>query len=227
MAEPRRGRPRAEPRDDQRARIVAAARAAFAERGYDAVSMSGIADAARVPRAIVYDVVGTKEALLGAVADELATELIAAIDAHFDREDDPDQPLDELVRADVGWILELLASDPAYPPLIQTSGRVASTQEPAARARARIEDRITELHVRRAEAYGLDRAATARVLSVVMLAVIESAAVRAMREGWPMDAVADLVTEYATGGYLRSEDNAAATFEERMGDGGPDRDPRP
>ena len=53
MAAIPRGRPRAEPRAEQHQRIVAAARRAFADGGYDGVTLSSIAAAARVPRPVV------------------------------------------------------------------------------------------------------------------------------------------------------------------------------
>ena len=72
----------------------------------------------------------------------------------------------------------------------------------------------------RGHALGVERAATARILSVVVLALFESVAIRIGEPGWPADAVAELVGEFAAGGYLRTElGGASATFEERSPDG--------
>lgn len=205
-----RGRPRAEPREVQRARLVAAARAAFTERGYEAVTLSGVATEAAVPRAAVYEVIGTKLELLGAVADEVADELIAAVDREFAEPATLDQPLSDMIRAEVGWWVRLLASDPSYLAVVRLSGRLAtSADDPANRARRRLEDRISELHVARAEREGVEREASARALSVATLALLERVSLRAGEEGWDIDAVADLLGQFTAGGYLRAEGTAS------------------
>jgi TetR/AcrR family transcriptional regulator len=218
MAETTRGRPRAEPRHEQEQRILRAARAAFTEPGYEAVTMSGIARDAGVPRAVVYELVGSKEMLLAAVADQVADEMIEAVDTRFSQPEELDRPLDELVPEDIRWFIELVSSDPAYPIVMRQVGRLAlHDADPAARARRRIEDRIAALHVERGRTLGVERAETARVLSVVVLALLEGVAVRIDEPGWPADAVAELVGEFVAGGYLRTElGGASATFEERM-----------
>src|SRR5262245_22021908 len=144
MADAPRGRPRAEPKHEQRERIVRAAREAFTERGYDAVTLSSIASAADVLRPVVYEVVGDKEHLLGAVADQVATELIAAVDEQFSSEPERDRPLADLVRSDVEWFVNLIASERSYAATIRLAGRLTGHDNPVARARQRIEDRITE-----------------------------------------------------------------------------------
>ena len=66
----RRGRPRraesAAGGPGTRERILAAARAEFAERGYDAASIRGIARVAEVDQALVHHYFGTKEQVFGA-----------------------------------------------------------------------------------------------------------------------------------------------------------------
>lgn len=196
-----------------------AARDAFTERGYDAVSLSAVARDAGVPRATVYDVVGTKEQLLGAVANQVADELIALVDAQVSRADEASLPLEGVILDNIRSIVGLVGSEPSYAAIIRLSGRLAHDgEDPASRARRRIEDRLTELHAARARAYGLDRTATARLLSVAVLAMIERVAVRTVEEGWDAEAVADLVGEFAVGGYLRTEQRGTAgEFEQATG----------
>lgn len=217
MAATPRGRPRAEPRDSQRDRILRAARAAFTEHGYDAVTLSAIARDARVPRAVVYEVVGSKEAVLAAVADGVADELIAAVDERFATADHLDLPVDQLVRADVEWFVALMAGEPSYGAIIRAGQRAEATgADPVSRARARLEDRITELHLARGRAFGFERPASARILAAMVLALFESVALRLGEPGWPGDAVAELVGEFAAGGYLRAElSGATARFDDR------------
>lgn len=209
MAVPR-GRPRGEPREVQRARLVAAARRAFTERGYEAVTLSGVAAEAEVPRAAVYEVIGTKLELLGAVADEVADELIAAVDREFADPGTLDQPLTEMIRNEVAWWVRLIASDPSYLAVVRLSGRLAtSVDDPASRARRRLEDRISDLHVARARAAGVERDVSAQALAVATLALLERVSLRARDEGWDIDAVADLLGQFTAGGYLRAEGSAA------------------
>ncbi len=214
---PTRGRPRAEPREEQRRRVLAAARAAFTEQGFTSVSISGVARAAGVPRAIVYEVVGTKDDLLGAIAEQVADELIADLDDHVAHLD-PEAPLDDVVRGTIRFIFDRIGSDPTAAAMVQLSGRLAAhSSDPAGRARQRIEDLLTELHETRARSYGLERAATARVLSGAVLALVGQTVLRTAEEGWRSDAVADLICEFALGGYLRTEiAGTAQAFETSM-----------
>jgi AcrR family transcriptional regulator len=223
MSESTRGRPRAEPRHEQHDRIVRVARAAFTEHGYDGVTMASIARDANVPRPVVYEVVGSKEQLLAAVADQVADELLEALDARFSQPSELDRPLDDLVRDDIRWFVHLVASEPSYSAIMRQVHELAQHgDDPISRARRRLEDRIAELHMARGRAMGVERVATARVLSAVVLALLESVAARVGAPDWPVDAVADLVGEFAAGGYLRTElSGASAAFEERSGhDGG-------
>jgi AcrR family transcriptional regulator len=220
MAETPRGRPRAEPRALQRDRIVKVARAAFTEHGYDGVTMSSIARDADVPRPVLYEVIGSKERLLAAVADQVADELIAAVDERFSQPSALDRPADDLVRDDIRWFVELVASEPSFSAILRQAGQLASSaDDPVARARRRLEDRIAQLHIARGHAFGVERDASARVLAVVVLAVFEAVAVRVGEPGWPASAVAELVGEFAAGGYVRTEvGGASATFEADVGD---------
>ena len=59
--------PREDKRDAQRERILDAARERFADRGFDAVTMSEIAARAGVARATVFNHFGSKHALVEAI----------------------------------------------------------------------------------------------------------------------------------------------------------------
>jgi AcrR family transcriptional regulator len=61
--------PRSQGRDRQRERILDAARALFASRGFDAVTMSDVADQAGVVRATVFNHFGSKGALVEAITE--------------------------------------------------------------------------------------------------------------------------------------------------------------
>ncbi|HQR80233.1 MAG TPA: TetR/AcrR family transcriptional regulator [Actinomycetota bacterium] len=67
--------PRTERGRRTRATLLAAARKAFEERGFDDCRMNDIADAAAVSHGTVYTYFSSKEELLGQVVDELLVEL--------------------------------------------------------------------------------------------------------------------------------------------------------
>ena len=89
-------------------------------------------------------------------------ELIAAVDDHFSALTQVDKPVGDMVRDDVRWFFELIASQPSYAAIIQMSRRlVALEDDPGTRARRRFEGRVAELHRAKAAVFGLQRDDTA------------------------------------------------------------------
>jgi AcrR family transcriptional regulator len=198
-----RGRPRSEPSEVQRRRILDAARAEFTRQGYDATTVAGIAVLAKVPRAVVYETIGDKESLLSAIADEVADELVGDLAERFGAEASVGQALADLVHEDVIWFMDRIRRDPSVLAIVRLGG---TPSDPVARARQRIEDQLTQLHRARASALGVERTESARLLAVVVLSLVEGVAFRAPLEAaWPGDAAAQLVAEFVTGGYVRVE----------------------
>src|SRR5699024_3712577 len=68
-------------RDDRRAQVLSVAQELFSTEGYHHVSMDDIADRAAVSKPVLYRHFPSKLDLYGAVVDERAGELLAAIDA--------------------------------------------------------------------------------------------------------------------------------------------------
>jgi AcrR family transcriptional regulator len=202
-----RGRPRAEPVEVQRRRILDAARREFTERGYDATTVAGIAAAANVARPVVYDTVGDKEALLLAVAEEMSDQLVAAFDERFSRPEHVHGPLPEVIRDDLAWFVAWISADPAFIAITRLgTALTAQGPDPTTHARRRIEDRLTHLHVERSRRWGLERGESARLISLIVIALAEAVAFRTVVEpDWPPDVVADIAIEFATGGYLQVE----------------------
>lgn len=77
------------PRELRRRQVLAEARAVFEERGYDATSMDELARRVGVSKPVVYDLVGSKEALfrdvMSVVADELSLRVAEAVASEPDR----------------------------------------------------------------------------------------------------------------------------------------------
>ncbi|MCL6708019.1 TetR/AcrR family transcriptional regulator [Pseudomonas sp. R2.Fl] len=68
-------KPRAETMEENRARLIAAARKAFAEKGYAAASMDDLTAEAGLTRGALYHNFGDKRGLLAAVVDQIDTEM--------------------------------------------------------------------------------------------------------------------------------------------------------
>jgi AcrR family transcriptional regulator len=224
-ARPRpRGRPRSEPVEVQRRRILDVARTEFSVHGYEATTVADIAQKAGVSRAVVYEAVGDKEALLLAVAEELSDELIAAIEEHFDAPEQAELPLADLVRDDLTWFMGQIRADPALVPITRLGTLLAAHgADPATRIRRRIEDRLTKLHIDRAREFGLaDRGESARVVASLVIALAEAMAFRLdLDEDWPADAAIAIAVEFAVGGYVNVEGagrGAITAFDEMTGD---------
>lgn len=203
-----RGRPRSEPVEVQRRRILDVARAEFSEHGYENTTVADVAQKAGVSRAVVYETVGDKEALLLAVAEELSDEFIQAIEEHFDEPEQTELPLTDLVRADLTWFMGQIRRDPALVPITRLGTLLAAHgADPATRVRRRIEDRLTRLHIERARQFGLpDRGESARVVASLVIALAEAIAFRLdLDDDWPAEAAIAIAVEFAVGGYLNVE----------------------
>jgi AcrR family transcriptional regulator len=191
----------------QRRRILDAARDAFTTIGYDAATVAQIAAAANVARPVVYETVGDKEALLLAVAEEMSDELVAAFDERFAQPGQVEQPLSEVVRDDLAWFVAWIRAHPSFVSITRLSSALgAHGPDPAAHARRRIEDRLTELHMRRARRWGVQRGESARIISLLVISLAEAVAFRlGVEDEWPAEAAAAIAIEFATGGYLQIE----------------------
>jgi AcrR family transcriptional regulator len=214
--ERRRGRPRAEPVEEQQRRIVAEARRAFSARGYDGVTVAEIAAAANVARPAVYEAVGDKEAILLAVAEQMTAELIDAFDARLAAIEHLDRPLSQVLRDDLAWFVDWIRADPSFVAITRLSGALAAQgPDPVTHARQRMEDRLTELHIERATRWGVDRGESARVISLLVMALAEAIAYRTSREdGWPPEAAAAIAIDFAIGGYLQVEGPGSAAADD-------------
>lgn len=75
------GKSRAEMVEETRAKLIAAARKAFAEKGYAAASMDDLTAEAGLTRGALYHNFGDKKGLLQAVVDQMDAEMLARMGA--------------------------------------------------------------------------------------------------------------------------------------------------
>ena len=93
---------------ERRQRILAAARAIIGERGFDGLTMRGLAEAARVSVPTLYNLFGSKQAILVDELDELFRAVTGALDANVDG-----TPVERSLAGCEAAVDEVLAS-PAY-----------------------------------------------------------------------------------------------------------------
>jgi TetR/AcrR family transcriptional regulator len=123
-----RGRP-----EESRAAILQAAVAEFSREGIAGARTDAIARSARVNKALLYYYFKDKEAIYGAVLDQVFGGLAQAIQKALSQ----DLPPREKLLAYVGAHFDYIASHPQYPPIVQ--GEMSR----AGRGRSRQFERIT------------------------------------------------------------------------------------
>lgn len=209
----RRGRPRSEPFEDQRARVLEAARLLFTRDGYDATTVAEIARQADVPRPVVYETVGDKPAVLAMVADQVADELIAAfgerlgaIDAHLGAtEQEGVRSPAALVRDTVAWFTTQVRLDPSIVAVVRLSALLPAEQGHGAhRARRGIEDLLTTVNQTVLPDRPGGNEPSARMLALMIVAMTEAVAYRAAEEDWSSDSVAGLIAAMTLGGFRQA-----------------------
>jgi AcrR family transcriptional regulator len=87
------------PRDERMEQTLSAAHALFAERGYAAVTMDGIAAAVGVTKPLLYNYFGNKERLYIACMERAGDSLTTVVAAAVDEADGPGEALAAGVRA--------------------------------------------------------------------------------------------------------------------------------
>jgi AcrR family transcriptional regulator len=81
------------PRDVRRRQVLALATELFVERGFAAASMDELAKRAGVSKPVIYDLIGSKEALFGEVCAQEAAALAVAVQTAVAAEPDQDHKL--------------------------------------------------------------------------------------------------------------------------------------
>lgn len=224
METARRGRPRSEPFDVQRVRVVEAARELFTRRGYDGTTVAEIARTAGVPRAIVYETVGDKPAVLAVVADQVADELIAAFGEQFGTGIVDANSLGDFVLRSTEWFISAVRNDPSLAAMLRLSTLLPEAEGHGPhRARKGVEDLIAAT-IHRSNPTSVARdGPSARLLALMIVATTEAVAFRAIDEDLPGDLVASLLTEMTVGGLMKVTESRAGRGAIKSLDSAPQR----
>jgi AcrR family transcriptional regulator len=97
---------RQQDRAAQRGRILDAARALFAARGFDDVTMAEVADVAGVARATVFNHYGSKHALVEGITESVIDYYVAMLDRALEHEDASTPALVRSLLEHMGWGIE-------------------------------------------------------------------------------------------------------------------------
>ena len=201
----------------QRDRVLRAARRAFAEHGYDATTVASVAEEASVSRAVVYEAVGDKMALLAAVVDQVVGEVVAGFAVRLAASEVRASSPRDLVRSNLVWFFHALRDDPSIGAMVRLSGLVESGAITAGRpdpapveplssartgqARRQIEDGLAALHQAMLPDHHTTSDHAARLLAAAVVSMTETVAFRSLEQDWPFDESIDLFTEVVMGVY--------------------------
>jgi AcrR family transcriptional regulator len=163
------------PRAEREQQVLAAARALFAQRGYGAVTMDGVADAVGVTKPLLYIYFGNKERLYLACMEPAAEELREAVASAVAQAERPADALEPGVRAFFSFVdRDRDAWRVLFDETLPAGGEVARR---VAEQRAELEALVARLVVARLPGRGVGRAAVeAEALSVALLGAAEALA---------------------------------------------------
>ena len=209
------GRPRKQPIEEQRRRILDAARATFAAQDFNGASIEAIAREADVSRRVVYELFGSKEELLVAVTDDCVTRLVDRVVPVVELDDEP-SPRD-LIRSNIAALFVLIEHEPDVAAILRMAdfGSVGSARSEVVAARRTIEAGIAQLFLLAAPTDVLSPQAS-RLLALVSQSFVEAVGFRQPTEPeWRVDDTIDFLTDFLLGGiYHLDRTGKLATFGE-------------
>jgi AcrR family transcriptional regulator len=198
------GRPRAEPLEQQRRRVLDGARAVLAENGYHGATIEAVARRSGTARPTVYELFGGKSRLFDAVLDDAAERVVARLSAGY--AESAELPLEEFVRHNYAVAFELIEQerDAVTVLLAAEQGAADDTVGIPDVVRTRVLHELAEVTRARWAALGVEIGESADLLAQMFFRMTEGLAVRhANDERWDRDAFIDLLTEFTLGGIAR------------------------
>jgi AcrR family transcriptional regulator len=198
------GRPRALPLEEQRRKVLDAARTVFAQHGFHGATIEAVARLSDTPRPTVYELFGTKDDLFVVVVDDAAQRVVTRLSASF-RESEG-FPVQAFVRHNFAAVFDLFEDDrDAVMVLLNAEQGVVDRPTPApAEVRRQVLQEVAEFTRSRWGVLGLDVGASAEIMAMIFFRMAETLALRHVSEpGWDREAFIDLLTEFTLGGINR------------------------
>ena len=197
------GRPRLQPRDQQRQRVLDAAIEVFALHGFHGATIEQVARRSGTPRPTVYELFGGKDDLFTAVVDASAARVATKLTASFT--ESSDYALRPFVRHNFAAVFDLFASDrDALTVLINVEQGSPEHSNAAREMRKQVLLEITVFTRSRWEELGVDIGHAAELMALMFFRMAESLAKREADDGdWDREAMIDLLTEFTIGGIER------------------------
>jgi len=195
MPTPRRA-PRQERGERRLAQLLAAAEALLAEVGYEAATMTGIADRAKASIGTLYQYFPNKESVVLALRSRYSGEMEARW-AHLDEEATAASPVREIAHQLIEVMNRFVEDHPAYFPILDAPVKHKHNQE----ARNRLRERMAGLFRRKRPALS---AQAAYRMAQVSIQIIKS--MYLLHADAPPQEREELVKEYqhALAAYLES-----------------------
>ncbi len=198
------GRPRAQPLEEQRRRILDAARVVFAHSGFHGATIEAVARGSETPRPTVYEIFGGKDELFEALVDDAAERVVRHLSASFS--ESQDYSLEDFVRHNFAAVFDLFEQDrDAVTVLLSAEqGTVDRPTAAPTAVRTRVLQQISEFTRSRWEALGIDIGDSAEIMGLMFFRMAEGLAIRQADDpGWDREAFIDLLTEFTLGGIDR------------------------
>lgn len=208
-----RGRPRAEPAEAQRDRILAAATEVFARDGLGGARVDEVAASAGVNKAVLYRHFASKDELFEAALDwALERMRLSMLDAFAAP---PASSMRDTLRLRVDAVFRFAADEPATFHLIEAANRSPAGGERVREVRRETVRQLSEVTRTRLADLGLPTVQAADMVAAMTYSLPVTMAVRLQSEpGWDRDAVADLVTEFIVGGLRHLFTEARDVYEQ-------------
>jgi AcrR family transcriptional regulator len=198
------GRPRSQPIEQQRAQVLEAARAVFAQHGFHGATIEAMARRSGTPRPTVYELFGTKDELFDVVLADAAERVVARLSASF--HESAEFGLEQFVRHNFAAVFDLFEHDrDAVVVLLNAEQGVVDRPTPApGDVRARVLHEIAGFTRARWEALGVEVGESAEIMALIFFRMAEALAVRQTSDpGWDREAFIDLLTAFTLGGIDR------------------------
>jgi AcrR family transcriptional regulator len=197
------GRPRTQPLEQQRRKVLEAARIVFAQQGYHGATIEAVARRSGIPRPTVYELFGGKGQLYDAVLADAADRVSERMSRSFAESEN--FPLEAFVRHSFSAVFDLFEQDRDAVTVLLNAEQPGDRPSAAPQdLRRRVLQAVSDSTRARWIDLGADVGETADLMALMFFRMAEGLAIRyAEDEGWDREAFIDLLSEFTLGGLER------------------------